>query len=324
VDLNTEDGREQFALDSEALKGANILPFRLREGDEASCLNLNKVQVPRLLGVPVERMAERKAFTFSQIKEAPGADQWRVLEVAQADNSIPVVGDMNTVMWSLQKQLGDTITYVDDRGNPHKLKIVGVLANSILQGGLLMSESNFIRLFPTLSGYQIFLVDAPSAERTAIAQELTTGLEDVGLTLTPTVERLAAFNTVENTYLSVFAVLGGLGLLLGSIGLGIIVLRNVLERQSELALLRAVGFPNPSLHWLVFSEHALLLTLGLGVGILSALVAVLPSLQHPGSEVPYGTLTLTLLAVFANGFLWTFVATRVALRAPLLKALRSE
>ena len=61
--------------------------------------------------------------------------------------------------------------------------------------------------------------------------------------VTPAVRRLAAFNAVQNTYLSTFQVLGGLGLLLGSVGLGVVVLRNVLERRGELALLLAVGSP---------------------------------------------------------------------------------
>ena len=56
------------------------------------------------------------------------------------------------------------------------------------------------------------------------------------------VERLAAFHRVENTYLSTFQALGGLGLLLGTVGLSAIMFRNVLERRRELALLRAVGY----------------------------------------------------------------------------------
>ncbi len=144
------------------------------------------------------------------------------------------------------------------------------------------------------------------------------------MTLTPTSERLAAFNTVENTYLSIFAMLGGMGLLLGSVGLGVVVLRNVLERRGELALLRAVGFRVRALHWLVFSEHALLLALGLTVGVVSALVAVVPALRTPGTETPVVSLALTLAAVLVSGFLWTWGATALALRGPLLKALRNE
>ena len=53
----------------------------------------------------------------------------------------------------------------------------------------------------------------------------------------PTAERLAEFHAVENTYLSTFQTLGGLGLLVGTVGLAAVLLRNVLERRRELALL---------------------------------------------------------------------------------------
>ena len=67
-------------------------------------------------------------------------------------------------------------------------------------------------------------------------------LVDFGADATGTAERLAEFHRVENTYLSTFQTLGGLGLLLGTVGLATVLLRNVLERRRELALLGAVGY----------------------------------------------------------------------------------
>jgi len=327
-DLNAEDGRDAFGLDPAALEGVDVLALRLREGDEASCLNLNRAQTPRLLGVASAALARRGAFTFAQVAPGGGRGEspWSLLGRLEADGAIPVVGDMNTVVWSLGKKLGDVLPYTDDRGNTHRLRIVGVLGNSVLQGALVMAESDFTRLFPGQSGYQVFLIDAPDAVRAdAASRELTRGLEDVGLSVTPAAARLAAFSTVENTYLSIFAALGGLGLLLGSAGLGVVVLRNVWERRGELALLRAVGWTRPALHRLVFREHALLLLLGLAVGVVSALVAVFPALRHgTGAGIPVASLSLTLLAVLASGFAWVWAATALALRAPLLSALRSE
>jgi ABC-type antimicrobial peptide transport system permease subunit len=138
------------------------------------------------------------------------------------------------------------------------------------------------------------------------------------------VVRLAGFNAVQNTYLGTFRVLGGLGLLLGSIGLGVVVLRHVLERRSELALLLAVGYRPAALQWLVLCEHLTLLAIGLTVGVGAALIAVLPSILMPGSSIPYAGLALTLGGVWLNGALWAWLATRFALRGPLLPALRGE
>lgn len=324
-DLNSQAGQDEWGIDPEEMKDVRVLPLRLREGEEASCLNLNRAQVPRVLGVDPERLRALKAFTFTgTAKGANAKDPWTALQMPQPDGAVPAIGDVNTVTWSLGKSIGDTLPYVDDRGRPIRLRIVGVMANSVLQGSLLISEEQFIRQFPGQSGYQVFLIDAPKDRVGAVSQSLSRALEDAGLDLTPTPERLADFNSVENTYLSIFAVLGGLGLLLGSAGLGVVVLRNVLERRGELGLLRAVGFRKGALQWLVFSEHSLLLGLGLLVGVISALLAVLPALSSPGAEVPYGTLAVTMLAVLVSGVLWTWGATYLALRGPLMSALRNE
>jgi len=103
-----------------------------------------------------------------------------------------------------------------------------------------------------------------------------------------------------------------------------VVLRNVLERRGELALLRAVGFRAKALRWLVLSEHGALLLLGLGCGVVAAVVAVAPAVLSPTAPMPYDSLTVTLGAVLASGAVWTWLATVFALRGRLLDALRSE
>src|SRR5262249_15943337 len=159
-------------------------------------------------------------------------------------------------------------------------------------GSLIIDEAEFIRRFPGESGYRMFLIDTPSNSVSNVIGTLSRALKDTGLELTPTVQRLNAFNSVQNTYLGPFQILGRLGLLLGSAGLGIVVLRNVLERRGELGLLVAVGFRRRALHRLVLSEHGALLAFGLLIGILAAIIAVLPALLSPGKALPYGSLVL--------------------------------
>jgi putative ABC transport system permease protein len=324
-DLNSAEGLDAYGLKPADLRGAVVVPFRLKEGDDASCLNLNRAQIPRLLGVNPDLLSRRKSFALGETWPGAGKSaSWVILDAPLKGDEIPAIGDENTVTWSLGKSLGATLDYVDGRGSTRKLRIVGVMGNSVLQGGLIISEKNFLHLFPSQSGYQVFLVDAPKPASGQVSATLTKALEDTGLSLTPTADRLAAFSTVENTYLNIFAVLGGLGLLLGTFGLGVIVLRNVLERRGELALLRAVGFRTRMLQWMVFSEHALLLVLGLLVGVLAAIVAVLPALRNPAMDFPVLSLALTLAAVLAGGFGSTWLATTIAIRGPLLNALRNE
>ncbi len=351
-DLNARSGREFFGLSADDLAGVNVVPLRVRAGDEASCLNLNRAQKPRLLGVKPELLAGR--FTFadaakgldrrngwellrssSRRKEAltdgsqmangkSQMDQRLLTSVATGVDEVPAIGDANSIQWALGKKVGDTLDYVDEQGRAFKLRLVGAVANSILQGSLLIDEAEFVKRFPGESGYRMLLIDAPSNSVTQVSATLSRALQDVGLELTPAAERLNAFNAVQNTYLGTFQILGGLGLLLGSAGLGVVVLRNVLERRGELGLLVAVGFRRRALQRLVLSEHGALLILGLGIGIAAASVAVLPAILSPGTQLPYASLGLTLGAVLLNGALWTRLASWYALRGNLLEALRNE
>jgi putative ABC transport system permease protein len=326
-DLNTPAGRDFFGLSSNSLSGVKIVSLRVHEGDEASCLNLNRAQKPRLLGVKPESLEGR--FVFAAV--AKGIDRsngWMLLNQPIGSNmgsdEIPAIGDANSIEWALGKKIGETVDYVDERGHPFKLRLVGAVANSILQGSLIIDESQFVKRFPGESGYRVFLVDSSTNSATNLASTLSRALQDVGMELIATVQRLNAFNAVQNTYLSTFQILGGLGLLLGSAGLGAIVLRNVLERRGELGLLMAVGFRKRQLHWLVLSEHGALLGLGLSLGLAAAAIAVLPSILSAATQLPYRSLSLTLVAICLNGALWTWLATRSALGANLLQVLRNE
>lgn len=324
-DLNSAAGRDAYGLNTNTLAGVTVVPFRVRDGDEASCLNLNRAQAPRLLGVKPELLAERGAFTFASLAKGLSATQpWLRLKDAAAPDEVPAIGDAASITYALGKKVGDTLDYTDEHGRTFKLRLVGALANSILQGSLVIDEAEFVRRFPASVGYRFFLVDVPPGKADAVAAELTRGLRDLGLELTPAPERLAAFNAVQNTYLGTFQVLGGLGLLLGSVGLGVVVLRNVLERRGELALLLAVGFRRRALRTLVLSEHVALLLAGLGVGVIAALVAVLPTVLGGAGDLPYRSLGLTLLAILLNGAAWAWLAGEIALRGRLLPALRND
>ncbi len=320
-DLNAPEGRKEYALDEDALKGVRFVPFRVREGDDASCLNLQRAQRPQLFGVDPDALGDR--FTFLKVASDSSAP-WKLLDAGGEE--VPAIGDENTVTWSLGAKVGSTLPYVDERGREFKLKIVGVVARSILQGGLVISEKRFLELFPSQSGYSMFLIDAAgdTAWRDEVRKALTRTLEDAGLALVPCVERLAAFNVVEHTYLSIFQALGGLGLLLGSVGLGVVVLRNVLERRGELALLRAVGVPAPTITGLVLLEHLALVVLGVVCGVGAALVAVMPALASPGTQVPVLSLYVTVAFVVDSAGLWTWGATVWALRGAVTEGLKSE
>src|SRR5262249_36072251 len=149
-------------------------------------------------------------------------------------------------------------------------------------------------------------------------------LSDFGFDAISTQEKLAGFHQVENTYLSTFQTLGGLGLLLGTIGLAAVLLRNVLERRREIALMRAIGYRPAHLSFLVIAENAMLLGCGLLTGVFCALLAIIPALIARGGRLSALSLGGLLLAVLVTGLAASVIAIRAVIRSPLIPALRSE
>ncbi len=330
-DPNTPEGREALNLNAtqDAVKrdGVSFARFRLRPGDDASCLNLYQPRNPRILA-PTEDFVRGNRFSFqgslartNEEKENP----WLLLNSEQDGGAIPVVADANSLAYVLHLKLGDELTLDRQGGNPVRLRVVGALSDSIFQSELLMSEKNFLRLFPEQEGYRFFLLDLPAPE-TAAAQmrALEAQLSDFGFDVTSTAERLESFHRVENTFISTFQMLGALGLALGTLGMAAVLLRNVLERRRELALLRAVGYNTKHFALMAVAENAVLLLCGLLTGTVCALLAIAPVLFSRGGGLPNLSLGLLLLSVLISGLLASLVATTAALRSPLIPALRSE
>lgn len=347
-DLNSAEGRDAAGLEGsgEALAGATFYRLRLRPGDDASCLNLYKPRRPRVVGVTDAFIAaNRFSFTSSLAETSEAkANPWLLLRPVPAapassaapgqvasSGPIPAVADATSLQYVLHAAVGDELVIDEDSARPIRLRIVGALEHSVLQGEILIGEHAFLKLFPDQQGYRMLLGDLPHAgdaralapRIAAAAAVLEDRLADAGLDVESTNDRIAAYNRVENTYLSTFQALGALGLLLGTIGLATVLARNVLERRRELALLRAVGYAHAQISRLVLSEHLMLLVAGMAAGVIAGAVAILPSLLERG--MPGGwTLPAWLAGIFAAGALTTVLAGRAALGRPLLGELRSE
>jgi len=330
-DPNTPEGRDALNLGGEVgegLEGVRLAQFRLRPGDDASCLNLYRPAQPRILA-PTAAFAREGRFAFQKAIEAEGeagANPWLLLEKEFDDGAVPVIADANSAAYVLHLGLGED--FVLERGagaGPLRLRLVAMLSDSIFQGELLMSERNFLKHFPEQEGYRFFLLDLPATDAAPrVAAFFEERLSDFGFDVASTSERLASFHRVENTYLSTFQMLGGLGLALGTLGLAAVLLRNVLERRRELALLRAVGYNRAHLGVMAVAENAFLLSCGLLTGTLCALLAIAPVVAARGGRLPVESLGGLLLAVVVSGLLASLLATAAALRAPLLASLREE
>ncbi len=310
-------------------EGVTVTRFRVRPGEDASCLNLYRPTNPTIVA-PEPGFLESGRFSFAASRaesEEERANPWLLLRRPFADGAIPAIADATSLQYVLHASVGDDFV-IETGGSPVRLRFVASLSDSVLQGEFVIAEEQFVRLFPGYEGYRLFLVDAPVVSTREAAEGLATTLEReleaFGFDAVLASDRLAAFHRVENTYLSTFQALGALGLLLGTIGLAAILFRNVLERRRELALLRAIGFGARRVSLMIVSEAVFVLAVGLLVGAGCAAIAIAPAWLGRSGTLPGMGLALLLAGVALAGMVASLVATRAALRGNMLAALRAD
>jgi ABC-type lipoprotein release transport system permease subunit len=317
-DLNVASVRDALGLPVDS--PAHVVALRVREGEDASCLNLNRAVRPRLVGVPSAELEKLGAFRFVG-KNA----SWAMLrEQPQSADILPAVVDEDTLQWALQKKIGDEILLPDGKGGQLRVRVAGTLGGSILQGALLVDEASFVRAFPDAGGYRMFLMDVAADKIDPVRASWSRALQDRGLELRPAAERLAELEAVSNTYLAIFQVLGGLGVLLGAVGVGVVASRNVVERRAELALLEVGGWLKSQVRGLMLRELALLTVAGLFIGGVCAWLVTVPGQWIRGAEVSYGPLLAALALLGAVSLFAVRIALGLSLRGSPGEILRRE
>lgn len=325
---------EILGSDAEKLATAKIVSLRLRPGQDASCNNLYQASQPQVLGMPQAISAATIETPFQWAGAVTRPDDldpatvwspWDSLAKPASgtkEDPVPLVLDQNTAMWSLQMRggIGEVRSFSWREGETIYFEVVGLLSNSVLQGSLIVGERNFEKLFSNISGHRMFLVQTESPE--AVRSILENRLGDIGMAVTPSRTVLARLMAVQNTYLRTFQSLGALGLLLGTIGLAIAQLRNALERQGELALMRAIGFARSRLAWAVMLETIFVLAAGIGSGVFCAAVAVTPYLLTGQSIPPVTGPLLSVLFIAGFGLAAGSLSVAKVIRMPLVASLR--
>lgn len=314
-DLNTAQGRQVLGMTDAAdplWSGVRFVNMRRWAGQDVSCLNLTQPTAPTILSVPPELMQPPDGqhdhrFTFAQSPKGV-RNPWTLLDQPQEGDAIPVIADDATATYILHLKVGDTIDVTDAANASRPLRLVATLSNSIFQSELLMSDANFRRLFPAEGGFGVVLVECPGTQQASVRQALNTQLGEYAASAEPTAARLAQYLSVQNTYLSTFQALGALGLMLGTIGLAVVLVRTVIERRAELALLASLGFTRSDRSRLVLSENLFLLVLGLVVGGVCAIVGIIPAVRASAHTINYAALAATLFGVLLIGVVCSWAA----------------
>ncbi|MBT3278170.1 MAG: ABC transporter permease [Phycisphaerales bacterium] len=297
-DLSTYAGRERFGL---AALDATTVPAYLAPGDDASCLNLSRPQRPAVLGIDFATLNRLGCWG-------------RTFDPALA------YADEPTMVWSLSKQPGDEIQL-----GQSTLPLARALPSSILQGFVVMDTKAFLAAHPTISGHQIWLIEASGKTTFNLDEgirEWREAGEEVGMRAVDTRERVKRFQAVQNNYLVIFSALGIWGVILGGATMAAMAAGNVLTRRRELAMCVAMGFTRRRLGMMLAAEQVFTAIAGTMLGAGATLLAV----DFAGTTAPLDSKLLGMTAggIIVLATLSTTLALWGVLRGNLTVALREE
>jgi putative ABC transport system permease protein len=270
--INTRAGRNKLNL-QELPAQAGIMQCLRYSADEASCLNLNKVATPSVLGVDLQKLFKGPLAIQNSIYGQSGdalVDRFKKI-----DNPIvPALIDAAVLEWSLAKKLGDTLYYTSADGGHVGIVLAGTLPNTIFQGYILIDQHLFSGIWPTIKGSELWLMDVGPDKTEEVKALVSQAMHEYGVRVTTTSDRLKQFYSVTDTYLTIFLTLGGIGLLLGIFAFIIVIRKNLSIRQKEIALYGTLGFQPFVIKDILYRENRIVPLYAIATGIVSAVIGI--------------------------------------------------
>lgn len=305
--LMTDEGRAKLGL-TELPEDVEVLQCLRFGADDASCLNLNRVSSPGVLGVDMAALSA-SGFVVSQSVDGRGFAGMRGRDGAV----YPALIDATVLTWSLGRKLGDTLRYKGDGGREVALRLTGTLPNTLFQGSVLIDRSHFGEIWPEITGSEVALLRVDGGVKPAVSELLSQALGEYGVRVTDTADRLREFNSVTDTYLTIFLSLGSLGLLLGIAGFMILVGKNLAVRRRDVELFRMLGYERRKIGVILYRENIAVPLYAIVAGGICAVAGVIPSLDGIGWGV-WLTAALLMLLFMAGVLVFTGSSVRRELR----------
>jgi ABC-type lipoprotein release transport system permease subunit len=188
----------------------------------------------------------------------------------------------------------------------------------------MISEENFIRHFPSVSGSNIILADAEPNQSEALKENLQEAFNQYGADIQHATERLDTFNSVTNTYLDIFMALGIIALLIGTIGIAIVIVKSIRSEKQQLAMLQALGIKRRDIISINVLSYTFLLISGIVAGAISTFFAVFPGLMNANAPVPLILLIVIISCILLNGIVWIIAGTKLSISKRFLADIRGE
>lgn len=286
-DMNNSDVRKKLSV-SDLDDNVRFMQIQQHTQDEASCLNLNKVVKPTVLGVDLNEL--KNCFNI----------ETDVLVQSYAD-VVPVLIDSESLTWSLMKSVGDTLTYESSEGEPVRLLIAGTYPTGIFHGNALMDRIQFGKIWKEETGSRIMLIKTGEEKLEETRELLETAMSEYGLRISTTTERIELFFTVTDTYLAIFLTLGGLGLLLGVFCLVIVVRKNLASRKEEINTLLALGYPMEQIRQMLIKENLVVPLFAIVMGSVGSVISISANVAGAGfATILTAIVFLVALLVLVN------------------------
>jgi putative ABC transport system permease protein len=221
-------------------------------------------------------------------------------------------------------------------GNARTLTVIGVLAQTAPQTmvGLYTSQRALTPTFGDRVRPTTYLIALrPGVDPVATAKHLETAFLRNGMQADAFSKLLHDAVSSSLTFDRMLQAFMALGLLVGVTALGVISARAVVERRQQIGVLRAIGFRKRmvQLSFLLESSFIALtaIVVGTGLGLAVAYNVVdeyarQPSMENLGLGVPWLTLAVIFLAVYAVAMATTLAPARRASRIYPAQALRYQ
>jgi putative ABC transport system permease protein len=283
-----------------------------------------------LVGV-TEDFANRNNFTFYRKAEGYGTDRevWQAIisdpTLAVVDRSAQPV-DFGPRL-DFEADVGDTLTLRNALGEEVEVTVIGILDSRFVPGVFVSAAK--AEEFAGIAKPTLFYFKASGGED---PQELGKMLErefvDLGLRVTVIMDEVEESLEVTLNVMQLIQAFLALGLAVGISGLGVLAVRNVVERRSMIGTLRALGFRKEMILKTFLLELSFVAVLGillglvLGIALSYTLFTSMDIFRDAEFIVPWSNLLFILVLSFVASVLATLSPSLRASKMPPAEALR--
>jgi len=288
------------------------------------------VDLPMMKGSMVfgvdDNFTSRNEYEFFKIMEGYNdpKEVWNDIK----GNSSKIITSRLTTLTFLGADVGDNITMMTLTGI-REFQIVGTLEEVFLPG-IFMSKDNLKQHF-NVTANSIFLFKLKDgADVDYTAKGIEREFRIVGMNTIIIREVIERGLEMMNSMFLLFEIYLDLGLIVGVAGLGVITIRSVVERKTEIGILRSLGFKRKMIRNAFLMEILFIASLGVIIGMVTGIVVshelfdiiVAETEETIEFSIPWIKLIETAAIAYIVSILCTIFPARKASKIPPAEALR--